>query len=52
MVVGDPEANPGEVMEGGTQYSSLVSNAIPTAAGGSSEYMAMSPPNATPTATR
>ena len=41
----------GEVamVEGGTQYSSLVSNANASAAAGSSEYMAMSPPNATPT---
>ena len=45
-MMGDPDAaNPGELIEGGTHYSSLVSNANPE---GSSEYMAMSPPNATP----
>ena len=49
--------HPGDNMEllGGTQYSSLVSNANPAvapSAAGSSEYMAMSPPNATPTTTR
>ena len=44
----------GDMELGGTQYSSLVSNANPVApsAAGSSEYMAMSPPNATPTTTR
>ena len=44
----------GDMELGGTQYSSLVSNANPAApsAEGSSEYMAMSPPNATPTTTR
>ena len=47
--------HPGDMELGGTQYSSLVSNANPAmapSAAGSSEYMAMSPPNATPTTTR